>query len=149
MTDLNKKIEELKNLGFSKEQTEEILQMGEEEVLERVLDDFTVNAQEDVVDSYIQKVEQAKNNSKKLATLFDEIMSILYGENNANVKKEEFLVEYIKGVIDLTHETKNLCEKYNQGDSEAVKKVEEAQKDPNTQDIIKKAQEIKNQEDKG
>lgn len=146
MENLKKKIVELKNLGFSQEQTQEILLTGEKEVLEKVMEEFTTKSEEDVVQSYVNKVENAKNDDKKLNEIFGEIMTKLYGAQNVENKKEELLMEYVQSIIDITKETKNVLEKHSQNDPQTVKTMEEAQKNPKVQELAKKIQEDK---DKG
>jgi flagellar hook-basal body complex protein FliE len=150
MEKLKAKLQELKDLGFSKEQTTEILILGEEEILDKVLEDFASRAEPDLVNKYISDVKSASNEPQKLSALFTEIMSHLYGSENVEEKREELLIEYVQRVIDLTKETRNVYKKYSEGDPETVEAVEKAKQDPEIQDMAKKIQEEEeDQEDKG
>jgi len=150
MEKLKAKLGELKDLGFSKEQTTEILILGEEEILDKVLEEFSSKAEPDLVNKYINNVKAAKNDPKKLSSLFNEIMTHLYGAENVETKREELLIEYVQSVIDLTKETRDVYKKYSDGDPETVEAVEKAKQDPEIQDMAKNIQkEEENQEDKG
>ncbi len=146
MENLKKKIVELKNLGFSQEQTQEILETGEKEVLGKIMEEFTIKSEEEVVQSYVERVQNAKDDAKKLNEIFGEIMTKLYGADNVESKKEELLIEYVQNIIDITKETKNVLEKHSQNDPQTVKTIEEAQKNPKVQELTKK---IKEDKDKG
>ncbi len=135
-------LQELKNLGFEQEQIDEVMKIGEQEMVDIVFEDFSFNAPEEKVQEYSKKIFQAKDNPQEFGKLFEEIMAIHYGSENVQKKKEDLLVEYIQNVIDLTKETKDVKQKYDQGDPETVKNVEEAKNSPIVQDMAKKIDEL-------
>ncbi len=141
MDNIKNLIEELKTLGFNQEQITEVMQLGEEEIVDIVLEDFAFNAPEEKVKEYSETVSQLKGNPEKFAQTFNEIMAIHYGAENVEKKKEELLTEYLQNIINLTKQTKEVKEKYEQGDPETVKAVQEAQNSPLIQDMAKKMDE--------
>ncbi len=134
-------IEELRNFGFNQEHITEIMKLGEEEIVDIVLEDFAFNAPEQTVQEYSSKISQTKGNPQEFAKNFNEIMTIHYGAENVEKKKEELLIEYLENIIKLTKETKQVKEKYEQGDPETVKAVQEVQNSPIIQDMAKKMDE--------
>ena len=128
MDKLREKLKKLKDLGFTKEQTLELLEAGTKEILENVTKE--IQTQEKAVD-YSQK------NMEQLDNMLDQILSDLYGETEAENKKNELLGKYLQEIIDLTIETRNLYKRYAQGDEEAIKNIQEAQDDPEIKNIAK------------
>jgi hypothetical protein len=50
------------------------------------------------------------------------------------------LVAFLTNIVDLTKKTKDLYQKYSQGDPNTVRAVEEANASPITQDLVGKMQ---------
>ena len=150
MSNLLNLITELKNLGFTKEKVEEIVKLGEKDMADSIIEDFALNADEQVVNEYAKKFGQAQSDPQKLNTLLHEIIAIQYGQENILKKKEELLSQYLQSVIELAKQTKNVYQKYSQGDPNAAKIIEEAKKSPILQDFVKETQEEeKEPQDKG
>ena len=141
MSNLLNLITELKNLGFTKDKVEEIVKLGEKDIADLIIEDFALNADEKVVADYTKKFEQAQSDPQKLNVLLHEIMAIQYGQENILKKKEELLSQYLQNIIELAKQTRNVYQKYSQGDPNAIKIVEEAKKSPILQDFIKEIQE--------
>lgn len=140
MDAITKLLTELKDLGFSKEQVEELLDIAEQEIRDAVLEDLAYNGEEAKVQEYLQKFEAVKSDPQGFATTFDEAMGTLYGAENVQSKKDEMLVAFLTNIVDLTKKTKDLYQKYSQGDPNTVKAVEEANASPITQDLVGKMQ---------
>jgi hypothetical protein len=140
MSNLLNLIQELKNLGFTKENSEEVLKIAEQEIINSVIEDFALNADEKVVEEYLQKFSSAQNNVEQLTNLLHEIMAIQYGQENIKAKKEELLTKYLKDVVLLTKQTKETYQKYTQGDPEAIKIVEEAKNNPAIKSFVEQLQ---------
>jgi DNA-binding transcriptional MerR regulator len=79
MDAITKLLTELKDLGFSKEQVEELLDIAEQEIRDAVLEDLAYNGEEAKVQEYLQKFEAVKSDPQGFATTFDEAMGTLYG----------------------------------------------------------------------
>lgn len=142
MSKITNSVQELKNLGFSEEQIEEILKIAEQDMLDTILEDFAFNAKEEVVQEYTKKFEESKSDSQKLTLLMKEIMEYQYGKDNIEKKKAEFFDRYLEDVLNLAKETKDLYNKYSQGDQETLQAVEETKKSPVTQHYAKKIEEL-------
>lgn len=147
MDEITNLIEELKNLGFNKEQVEELMKVAEQEIIDLVIDDFSLNAEPKVLDEYLEKFTNAKNSPSELTNLLNEIIAIQYGQENIQKRKEQLLKGYLRDIISTIKQTKELFEKYKQGDAEAVKFVEEAKKNPAIMEFVKELEE--NPQDKG
>jgi hypothetical protein len=132
---------ELKELGATEEEIKEILLLAEEEVMEYVLEDFAMNAEEKLVDEYTERFVDAKENPEQLKILIQEAMNITYGAENVESKKNELITEYLQNFLDLTKKTKEVGEKYSQGDPETIQAVEEAKKSPVVQQLTKEVEE--------
>lgn len=137
-------LKELKSLGFSQEQTAEVIGVAEKEIADIAIEEFSLNADEQVVDEYTKKFQEAKGDAQKLSTLLHEVMAIQYGKDNVAQKKEDLLCEYLQNVIDLTKETREVYDKYSQGDPDTVKAVDEAKNSP----VVKKFSQELEQEEK-
>ncbi len=140
MNSLVNLIKELEGLGFNKEQLNEVFKTAEQEIVEVVIEDFALNAEEKIVNEYTKKFAYAREDLQKLAKLIDEMIAILYGQENIGKKKEELLAEYLRGVISLTRQTKEIYQKYLQGEPEAIKMIEEAKKNPAIKSFVKQLQ---------
>lgn len=143
MNKLQSLIQEMKQFGFTDEQLNEVLEIADQEIIDAVVEDFTFNAEKEVVDEYTQKFQQAKGNREQTSEILNQIMKLQYGEENVEKKKEEFLLQYLGNILELTKNTRETYRKYSQGDPEAIKAVEEAQKSP---EIQKLAEDFKNEE---
>ena len=141
MNKIENLIREMRSLGFNQEHINEIMKLGEEEIVDIVLEDFSFNAPEQTVEEYTNKVSQTKDKPQEFAQTFNEIMAVHYGNENVEKKKEELIIEYLENIIKLTKETKLVKAKYEQGDPETVKAVEEAENSPIIQDMAKKMDE--------
>ncbi len=130
-------IQKLKDSGFNEEQIKEVMQIAEQEIVDIIFEDFALNAPEEKVHEYSQKITAAKDDPEKFSALFEEIMSIQYGSENVQQEKEKLLREFLQNVIDLTLQTKEVKQKYEQGDEETVNAVEEAKTDPSVKKITK------------
>jgi DNA-binding transcriptional MerR regulator len=134
-------IQELRDLGFNEDQIKEVLHIGEQEIVDLVLEDFAFNAPEATVQEYVDKVTKAKGNTEQFAHLINEIMGIQYGAENVVSKKEAMLSDYLTNIINLTKQTKEVYQKYSQGDPQTVQAVENAKTSPTVQNLAKKIDE--------
>lgn len=143
MNKLQSLIQEMRQFGFTDEQLNEILEIADKEIVDAVIEDFAFNADRKVLDEYTQKFQQAKGNKEQTSQILNQIMTLKYGAENVETKKEEFLLKYLGNILELTKKTRETYKKYSQGDPEAIKAVEEAQKSP---EIQKLAEDFKNEE---
>ncbi len=139
MNNLENAIKELKDLGFTKEQVAEVLEIAEKEIMDVILEDFALNADEEKLEEYKQKFDNAQKekDAEKFSKILHEIIGIQYGEENIEKKKEELLVVYLQKIANLTKETTEVYKKYSQGDPEAKKIIEETENSPIVQHVIK------------
>ncbi len=147
MSNLINLIQELKNLGFTKEQVEQTIKIAEDEIIDTIIEDFTLNADEQIVQHYVQKFANAKNNPQVLTHTLNEIIAIQYGKENVINKKEELLIKYLQETVTLTQQIKDTYIKYTQGDPEAIKFVEEAKQNPAIASFVQELEQ--NPQDKG
>jgi hypothetical protein len=150
MSNLGNLVQQMKELGFDKVKIDEVIVLAEKEIVDVIIEDFALNADEKIVQEYMEKFEKAQQDIPKLQELLHKIMAHQYGQENIVKKKEELLSEYLQKIIDLTKQTKELHQKYSQGDPEAIKTVEEVKKSPILQNIVEEMeQEEKTTQDNG
>jgi DNA-binding transcriptional MerR regulator len=133
-TDLQQSIDELKSLGFENDKINQLLDLAAEEALDVALDeiDEKLNDQElEELSKQLEKPIQTKEDAKdKLDLIFNKV----YGENSEN-KKLELINKYMRETIEITKKSKDLFDRYQQGDPTAVATIQSNMGDPDVQSI--------------
>lgn len=133
-TDLQQSIDELKSLGFENDKINQLLDLAAEEALDVALDeiDEKLNDQElEELSKQLEKPIQTKEDAKdKLDLIFNKV----YGENAEN-KKLELINKYMRETIEITKKSKDLFDRYQQGDPTAVATIQSNMGDPDVQAI--------------
>lgn len=133
-TDLQQSIDELKSLGFENDKINQLLDLAAEEALDVALDeiDEKLNDQElEELSKQLEKPIQTKEDAKeKLDLIFNKV----YGENAEN-KKLELINKYMRETIEITKKSKDLFDRYQQGDPTAVATIQSNMGDPDVQSI--------------
>ncbi len=133
-TDLQQSIDELKSLGFENDKINQLLDLAAEEALDVALNeiDEKLNDQElEELSKQLEKPIQTKEDAKeKLDLIFIKV----YGENAEN-KKLELINKYMRETIEITKKSKDLFDRYQQGDPTAVATIQSNMGDPDVQSI--------------
>lgn len=133
-TDLQQSIDELKSLGFENDKINQLLDLAAEEALDVALNEIgeKLNDQElEELSKQLEKPIQTKEDAKeKLDLIFNKV----YGENAEN-KKLELINKYMRETIEITKKSKDLFDRYQQGDPTAVATIQSNMGDPDVQAI--------------
>ncbi len=138
METLHEKITQLKELGFTKEQAIDILEICEKEVFDKVLEDLKKTEDENIVNDFLKKIEENKNNKENLEMILEEILMYVYKGEDVKQTKETLLIKQVEEFINITKETQEIFKKYKQGDPETIKKIDEIKNDPEFKKLVEK-----------
>lgn len=134
-TEIEKIRQELFSLGLTEEKYNELLNLAAEEMMDSALGelqdkDLTVlqNLEKQLLPE-ITTLEEANKN-------IDLIFNTAYGEQ-AEMKKQELLYDYLKDTLEATKKTKDLLTRYQAGDPTAVAAIESQKDSPEVQEIMK------------
>jgi hypothetical protein len=133
MDKVNEKIESLKALGFDQAKIDATMNLLYEDIQLDMLEELAGKASEEEITEYENRIKDAKS-ADHLLTIIKEIAAKLYNET-AEATLQEKLVAKLTQVEDLAKNTKATLEKYQAGDPETVKAVDEAAKTQDAQDI--------------
>ncbi len=126
--------QELMDLGFTQDKLDELLMLGTEEVIDRTLDVLEQSENDAKLEELANMLETPTNNEEEAVERLNKVFSAAYGEDAEN-KKLELLNTYLKETIQATKDTKDLLQRYQDGDPTAVAAVESNMQDPDAQKI--------------
>ena len=133
-TELEQSIQELKSLEFDDKKINQLLDLAAEEALDVALNEIGEKLNDQELEELSKQFEtpiQTKENAKEKLDL---IFKTIYKENAEN-KKAELINKYLKETIELTKKSKDLVERYQQGDPTAVATIESNMGDSDIQAI--------------
>lgn len=139
--DYEKEIESIKqellSLGFDNEKIVQLFGLASEEIIDTALEELRENASDMDLDELESVLNQDVQNDQDAASKINMIFTKAYGEN-AETKKQEMLVSYMKDVIQKTKEAKDLYNRYQAGDPTAVASVTSQMGNPDIQELAQK-----------
>ena len=133
-TELEQYINELKSFGFKDDEINQLLDLAAEEALDTALNEIAEklnNQQLEELSKQLEKPIQTKEDAKEKLDL---IFTKVYGEN-AETKKVELITKYMKETVEITKKSKDLIDRYQQGDPTAIATIESNMGDPDVQAI--------------
>ncbi len=123
--------ERLAVLGLDQAKIDETINLLYEELLEDIVFELASTLTDEEVQEYKKRIEEAKS-AEHLQTLIQEMSAKAFGENHVEELTKRFN-EKIEKVEKLSVDIKGLLEKYQEGDPETVKILEDT---ANSDDLI-------------
>ncbi len=136
-------IQELRFLDFKDDEIEKIIQIGEQEVIDTIIANFSLNGDSQKVDEYLNKFETNKDNIEQLNIYLHEIMVEQYGEDNIENEKENLLNEYLENIVKLMKQSREIRKKFTIEDPETLDAIKNAKNNPKVKEMISKINEDK------
>jgi hypothetical protein len=125
---------ELITLGFTQEKLDELLVLATEEVIDIAITSLEGSEDDTAMEKLVSLLQTPPNTQEEAAEIVNQIFSVAYGTDAEN-KKFELLNQYLKDTIKITKDSKDLLERYAQGDPTAVAAIQSNAQDPDAQKI--------------
>lgn len=126
---------ELKTLGFDDDKLNQLLDLAGEEMLEEAVDYLGENADEATLEMISQEMDKEITTQEEAQARMNMIFEKAYGTEAQN-KKGEFLVNYLKATVEDTKKAKDLYDRYQAGDPGAVAAIKAQEGNPDAQQIV-------------
>jgi DNA-binding transcriptional MerR regulator len=133
-TDLQQSIDELKSLGFEDNEINQLLDLAAEEALDVALNEIDEKLNDQELKELSQQLEKPIQTKEDAEEKLNLIFNKVYGENAEN-KKLELITKYMKETVEITKKSKDLFDRYQQGDPTAVATIQSNMGDPDVQAI--------------
>jgi hypothetical protein len=133
-TDLQQSIDELKSLGFEDNEINQLLDLAAEEALDVALNEIDEKLNDQELEELSQQLEKPIQTKEDAEEKLNLIFNKVYGENAEN-KKLELVTKYMKETLEITKKSKDLFDRYQQGDPTAVATIQSNMGDPDVQAI--------------
>jgi len=129
-------IQQLRDLGFDEEKLNQLLDLAIDETVDLAVSDLSENLDEQILAEIAEEIQKEIPDKEKAKKVLDMIFQKGYGEK-AEQKKYEYMNQYLRETLELAKNSKELMDKYNQGDPTAVASVQANMNNPDTEDIKK------------
>ncbi len=126
--------QELMDLGFTQDKLDELLVLATEEVLDIAVTSLEQLEDDTALEELANLLQTPPSTEEEAIEKMNKVFITAYGEN-AETKKLELLNQYLKDTIEMTKKSKDLLDRYNQGDPTAVAAVQSNMDDPDAQKI--------------
>lgn len=130
---------ELKNLGFTDDKFEELMNLVTQEVLDQALDDLEANVDDTTMEELAQIMGNQPTNDEEAQNRMKMIFEKAYGDD-AMRKRDELITTYLKQTIEDTKAAKDLYARYQAGDPAAVAQIKAQEGNPDVQAIVDQMQ---------
>lgn len=134
-TELENAKQKLLQLGFTEEKYNQLLELAAEELIDRALIDLQekdLPLLEELERNLVPEPTNIEEANKNIELIFVSA----YGEQ-AELKRQEMLMEYLNTTIQQTITTKDLIERYQAGDPTAIATIESSKNHPDVQEVLK------------
>lgn len=125
---------ELIGLGFSEEKFYELLDLAIEEAIDIALNDLEENVDDSTMEQLSIDMDKQVNSKEEAMSQINMVFQKVYGTEAEN-KKLEFINQYLKETIELTKKSKDLAQRYMQGDPTAIAAIRSNMDNPNTKEV--------------
>lgn len=127
-------ITKIKELGMDDNQSEELFNNIAEEIADLMFQELAETSTDQELEELKQRMENSKS-TDHYESILKEIAVTVYGDNATDELKQMFL-DYIAELKDVIAQSKDLMDRYNQGDPEAVKLIQTAQQTDTYKNIM-------------
>jgi len=132
-------IESIKNqlrmIGFDDTKLNQLMNLATEEILQQAIDTLGETADDATLEMIAQEVDRPINTSEEAFARISLIFEKAYGPEAEN-KKNEMLLDYLKQTLEATKSAKELYNKYQAGDPTAVATIKAQEGNPDVQKVI-------------
>lgn len=142
--DTKQQIEEIKTQlkaeGFDDNKLNQILDLAAEEALDTALQDLGNNASDEMLEQLANEQDTQIQTKEEAMSRIEKVFSAAYGDN-AQQKKLELILSYLKETLEQTKQAKDLYNRYQAGDPTAVAQVKAQEGNPDIEEVMKHMQE--------
>lgn len=125
---------ELRTLGFTEDKLNQLMDLAAEEALAITIEELQTTASDEVLEDLAKTFENEPANEADATAKLNMVFDKAYGPN-ANAKKEELILTYLRETLEDTKKAKDLYTRYQAGDPSAVATVKAQEGNPDVQKI--------------
>jgi len=125
---------ELKTIGFDEEKLNQLMDLAAEELLQEAIDTLGETADDATLEMVAQEMDKQVTTQEEAQTRINMIFEKAYGMEAEN-KKNDFLLNYLKATLEDTKKAKDLYDRYQAGDPSAVATIKAQEGNPDAQQI--------------
>ena len=125
---------ELKAIGFDDEKLNQLMDLAAEEVLEMAVNTLGETVDEATLEMVTTEMQKEVTTQEEAQARLNMIFEKAYGQEAEN-KKNEFLLNYLKSTLEDTKKAKDLYDRYQAGDPSAVATIKAQEGNPDAQQI--------------
>lgn len=125
---------ELRTLGFDDEKINQLMDLAAQEAIDTAILDLQ-DKDENTLNQLSQEMVSNPTNAEDAMANINKVFVSAYGDQ-AKVKKQEFVLNYMKDTLQQTKIAKNLLTKYQAGDPTAIAIVKAQEGNPNLKKIV-------------
>ena len=126
---------ELRTLGFTEEKLNQLVELAAEEALHTAIEDLQATASDSTLEELAKTLENPPISKEDASSKLDSIFEGAYGLNAEN-KKEELVLNYLRQTIEDTKKTKDLYNRYQSGDPVAIATIKAQEGNPDVKEIL-------------
>lgn len=126
---------ELKAIGFDDVKLNQLLDLATEEILQMAIDDLGETADDATLEMIAQEVDKPVTTPEEATSRMALIFDKAYGLEAEN-KKNEMLLNYLKQTLEATKSAKDLYNRYQAGDPSAVATIKAQEGNPDVQKVV-------------
>jgi len=126
---------ELKAIGFNEEKLNQLIDLAAEELLQEAIDTLGETADDATLETVAQEMNKQITTQEEAQARIDMVFQKAYGMEAEN-KKNEFLLNYLKATLEDTKKAKDLYNRYQAGDPSAVATVKAQEGNPDVQKVV-------------
>lgn len=126
---------ELKAIGFDDVKLNQLMDIATEEILQMAIDDLGESADDATLEMVAQEVDKPVTTPEEATARMSLIFEKAYGPEAEN-KKNEMLLNYLKQTLEATKSAKDLYNRYQAGDPSAVATIKAQEGNPDVQKVV-------------
>lgn len=128
--------QQLRDLGFTEDKLNQLLDLAVEEVIDYALNELKLDDNEKALEELSNEITVDVNDINTAKANIDLIFSKLYGAQSQS-KKFELLNAYLEETIEMAKNAKDLLQRYQAGDPTAIAQVQANMNTPEALEIQK------------
>jgi len=125
---------ELKAIGFDDEKLNMLMDLAAEEALDIAIDTLGENADESTLEMVAQEMGKQITNQQEAIARLNMIFEKAFGPEAEN-KKNEALLNYLRTTLEDTKKAKDLYSRYQAGDPAAIATIKAQEGNPDVEQI--------------
>jgi len=126
---------QLKQIGFDDEKLNQLMDLAAEEILQDTVDTLGETADDATLEMVVQEMEKQVTTQEEVIARINMIFEKAFGTEAEN-KKNEFLLNYLKQTLEDTTKAKDLYNRYQAGDPSAVATIKAQEGNPDVQKVV-------------